>query len=218
MKVQKVGATRRGVRRVVASGAIVALSGAAVIAVGSGANVGATSNYTRTCFQELGQRHIAQLNAPLVDITLTPTGRGCWLVGADGGVFAFGDAHYYGSAAGLGLVSSVAGIEPTPDDQGYWLYASDGGVFNFGDAGYFGSAGGSVRVNPIVGMRVTPGGDGYSLTDSVGRVYRFFDTAPSADSLARAAKVGRKVESKAERKAARKAGRKATRVKLHVKH
>jgi hypothetical protein len=27
----------------------------------------------------------------------TPTGRGYWLVCADGGVFAFGDAEYFGN-------------------------------------------------------------------------------------------------------------------------
>jgi hypothetical protein len=34
------------------------------------------------------------LNAPCVGIAATPSGRGFWLVGADYGVFAFGDAEY----------------------------------------------------------------------------------------------------------------------------
>jgi hypothetical protein len=29
----------------------------------------------------------------------TPTGKGYWFVAADGGVFTFGDAPFYGSAA-----------------------------------------------------------------------------------------------------------------------
>jgi len=33
----------------------------------------------------------------------TPDGHGYWLVGADGGVFAFGDAGFHGSAADSGL-------------------------------------------------------------------------------------------------------------------
>ncbi len=37
--------------------------------------------------------------APIVGIAATPDGDGYWLVGADGGVFAFGDAHFFGSAA-----------------------------------------------------------------------------------------------------------------------
>ena len=36
-------------------------------------------------------------NAPIVGIASTPTGRGYWLVAADGGVFAFGDATYLGN-------------------------------------------------------------------------------------------------------------------------
>lgn len=38
-------------------------------------------------------------NAPIVGVTRTPDGQGYWLAGADGGVFAFGDAAFHGSAA-----------------------------------------------------------------------------------------------------------------------
>jgi len=37
--------------------------------------------------------------SPIVGIAATPDGGGYWLVGADGGVFAFGDAIFHGSAA-----------------------------------------------------------------------------------------------------------------------
>lgn len=36
------------------------------------------------------------VNAPVVGIAATPTGQGYWLVCADGGVFAFGDAQFHG--------------------------------------------------------------------------------------------------------------------------
>lgn len=36
------------------------------------------------------------VNAPIVGMAATPTGKGYWLVAADGGVFAFGDAVYLG--------------------------------------------------------------------------------------------------------------------------
>jgi hypothetical protein len=36
------------------------------------------------------------LNAPVVGITATPDGKGYWLTAADGGVFAYGNANYYG--------------------------------------------------------------------------------------------------------------------------
>lgn len=37
------------------------------------------------------------VNAPITGIAATPTGRGYWLVSADGGVFAFGDAQFFGN-------------------------------------------------------------------------------------------------------------------------
>jgi hypothetical protein len=210
----------RGYRRFVAAGAAVVLSGSMLVAAVSGA--GAKANFTRECFQGFGSRHIAHLNGPLVDLAETPSGRGCWLVGADGGVFTVGDAKFYGSAAGLRLVSPVVGFARTPSGRGYWLLAADGGVFNFGDAGYFGSAGGAVRANPMIAIRVSPAGNGYLLTDSAGKVYRFLGAAPVPPSIAIAAtatkaaahphKAERKVSRKTVRKADRKAARKASRV------
>jgi hypothetical protein len=40
----------------------------------------------------------------------TPDGRGYWLVASDGGVFAFGDATFYGSAGGTATGQPVVGI------------------------------------------------------------------------------------------------------------
>ena len=37
------------------------------------------------------------LNQPVVGMAATPDGKGYWLVAADGGIFAFGDARFYGS-------------------------------------------------------------------------------------------------------------------------
>lgn len=37
------------------------------------------------------------VNAPIVGMAATPTGKGYWLVAADGGVFSFGDAAYFGN-------------------------------------------------------------------------------------------------------------------------
>ena len=38
------------------------------------------------------------MNRPIVGIAV-PSGRGYWLVASDGGIFSFGDAHFYGSPA-----------------------------------------------------------------------------------------------------------------------
>jgi beta-N-acetylhexosaminidase len=78
--------------------------------------------------------------------------RGYWEVGSDGGVFAFGDAGFYGSLGGRVLNGSIVGVASTPDGRGYWEVASDGGVFSFGDASFYGSMGGQPLNAPAVGM------------------------------------------------------------------
>lgn len=42
---------------------------------------------------------VVQAQAPIVTMQPTPTGKGYWIVTADGAVFAFGDAQYYGRVA-----------------------------------------------------------------------------------------------------------------------
>ena len=73
--------------------------------------------------------------APVVGMAATHDGNGYWLVGSDGGIFAFGDAGFHGSTGGLKLNAPVVGMAATTDGGGYWLVASDGGIFNYGDAG-----------------------------------------------------------------------------------
>ena len=41
-----------------------------------------------------------RLNQPIVGMAPTPTGNGYWLVASDGGIFAFGDARFFGSTGG----------------------------------------------------------------------------------------------------------------------
>ena len=82
----------------------------------------------------------------------TRTGSGYLLAGADGGVFSFGDAGFYGSLGGVALNAAVVGVASTPDGRGYWLVGADGGVFSFGDAGFYGSLGGVTLNRRVVGM------------------------------------------------------------------
>ena len=81
------------------------------------------------------------LAASISGAAVTPTGKGAWQVGLDGGVFAFGTAPFEGSLPGIGVIPNtpIVGIASTPDGQGYWLVGADGGVFAFGDAGFYGS-------------------------------------------------------------------------------
>ena len=43
------------------------------------------------------RRAARHLNQPIVGMAATPTGQGYWLVARDGGIFAFGDAGFFGS-------------------------------------------------------------------------------------------------------------------------
>ena len=92
--------------------------------------------------------------APVVGMAATSDGGGYWLVASDGGVFAFGDAGYFGSMGGRALVKPMVGMAAAPNGDGYWTVASDGGVFAFGGARYFGSMGGKPLARPVVGMAV----------------------------------------------------------------
>ncbi|HVL93002.1 MAG TPA: hypothetical protein VM264_06615 [Acidimicrobiales bacterium] len=102
-------------------------------------------------------------------------GNGYWLAGADGGVFALGNAAFHGSAGALRLTRPIVGIAATPTGKGYHLVAGDGGVFAFGDAEFKGSTGGRLLNAPIVGMAPTPTGGGYWLVASDGGVFSFGD-------------------------------------------
>jgi len=70
------------------------------------------------------------LPAPIVTTVSTPTGKGYWLLGANGTVYPFGDAQSYGSASGFRAV----GMAPTKDGKGYWVVGSNCEIAAFGDA------------------------------------------------------------------------------------
>ena len=125
-----------------------------------------------------------RLNQPIVGMGAGPPsgasgsagpGTGYWLVAADGGIFAFGDARFHGSTGDIRLNQPIVGMAATPSGGGYWLVARDGGVFAFGDARFHGSTG-DIRLNqPIVGMAATPSGGGYWLAAADGGVFAFGD-------------------------------------------
>lgn len=83
---------------------------------------------------------VSKLNAPIIGVWYTSTGQGYWQIGADGGVFAYGDAHFYGSMANEKLAAPITGFASTPNNDGYILTGADGGLFRFGNAPYFGQA------------------------------------------------------------------------------
>ncbi|MCA1842418.1 MAG: hypothetical protein LC792_04375, partial [Actinobacteria bacterium] len=114
-----------------------------------------------------------QAFATIADNEQSP--QGYWFVAADGGIFAFGNARFYGSTGNLRLKLPIVGMATTPSGKGYWLVAADGGIFAFGDAGFFGSTGALKLNQPIVGMASTPSGKGYWFVARDGGLFAFGD-------------------------------------------
>jgi hypothetical protein len=112
-----------------------------------------------------------------VAVFVSPTlGTGYWALGADGGVFSFGQAPEEGSTGAMDLGQPVVGMAATPDAGGYWLAARDGSIFGFGDAGFYGSVPSlGVKVSDMVGIAATPDGGGYWMVGSDGGVFSFGD-------------------------------------------
>ena len=75
----------------------------------------------------------ARSTRPVVGMAATSDGGGYWLVASDGGVFAFGDARFFGSMGGRPL-DPTRGGDGRRAGGGYWMVASDGGIFAFGGA------------------------------------------------------------------------------------
>lgn len=110
-------------------------------------------------------------------LSYPPAVTGYYLAGADGGVFAFGDARFHGSMVGR-LNTPVVDIERTRSGKGYWLVSRDGGVFAFGDARFYGSMAGRRLNAPVVAIARTPSSEGYWLLGRDGGIFAFGDAGP----------------------------------------
>ncbi|MDQ1520714.1 MAG: hypothetical protein QOI55_1787 [Actinomycetota bacterium] len=168
------GASRRLLRAAVVLIALTALGGALLASRPAGAAAATSNTVTSHGAPVLGSPP-PNLAQPSVGIASTPSHQGYWVVARDGGVFAFGDAKFYGSTGGTLLARPIVGIAPTPTGNGYWLVADDGGVFSFGDAHFFGSLGATRLAAPITAIAATPTGGGYWLAANDGGVFAFGD-------------------------------------------
>ena len=93
-------------------------------------------------FVNRGSAAAKRISWVMVGAAATPNRSGYWMVGADGGVFSFGNAHFYGSTGGdAAQRSRSTRSRRRSPGKGYWLLAWDGGVFSFGDAHFYGSTG-----------------------------------------------------------------------------
>ncbi|MGQ0823994.1 MAG: FG-GAP repeat domain-containing protein [Actinomycetota bacterium] len=102
--------------------------------------------------------------------------RGYWFLGADGGLFSFGGAPFFGSVAGsLRPGETAVALQVSPTGNGYYILTSQGRVFTFGDARSHGSMEGQPLNAPIIGMAPTPGNGGYWLLGRDGGIFSFGD-------------------------------------------
>ncbi|MCP4960217.1 MAG: hypothetical protein GY925_13235 [Actinomycetia bacterium] len=116
---------------------------------------------------------------PIVSMARSTEGDGYYLLGEDGGVFAF-NAPFYGSTGDIVLDLPVVSLVAHPLGDAYWFVARDGGIFAFGpEAGFYGSLPEYVPYSQlaadVVGMAVTATGKGYWLVAEDGGVFAFGD-------------------------------------------
>jgi len=123
------------------------------------------------------------LNAPIVGMVPSSDGGGYFMVASDGGVFAFGDAHFAGSCPGVGgCAGAAAAVVPDASGNGYWLITKTGNVYAFGDAPYHGGPGN--QGFPVTSAVRTGDGGGYYVLLADGAVYAY------GDAVARGGPVG----------------------------
>ena len=114
------------------------------------------------------------LNAPIVGMVPSADDGGYFMVASDGGVFAFGDAHFAGSCPGIGgCLGAAVSVMPDASGNGYWLVTSLGYVYAFGDAGNYGSPG--PQSVPVTSAVRTPDGGGYWILFANGAVAPYGD-------------------------------------------
>jgi hypothetical protein len=124
----------------------------------------------------------------VVGVAPSASADGYWTVAADGGVFSYGDARFFGSLGGRRLAGPIVGIAATPSGRGYWLAGADGGVFAFGDARYLGSLAGS-GTHRIVGIAAHPWGQGFWLVADDGTVKGFGESSVASGPHATSARA-----------------------------
>ena len=122
------------------------------------------------------------LNAPIVGMVPSATGSGYFMVASDGGVFAFGDAHFAGSCPGIaGCSGAAVAVMPDASGNGYWLVTKTGNVYTFGDAPYYGGPG--AQTVPVTSAVRTPGGGGYWILFANGVVTAYGDAGNYGEAL-----------------------------------
>ena len=177
-RARKPGALNARWRRVIAAAGALVFAGFASATLASSPAFAADTAAAPNSVLSVGAPHLGPdaglaLKAGVVGIASNPTGRGYWLVGSDGGVFAFGKAGFFGSTGAIQLNAPIAAMAATSNGRGYWLVANDGGVFAFGNARFHGSTAGLPLAAPIVAIVPTKDDGGYWLVAADGGVFAY---------------------------------------------
>jgi hypothetical protein len=106
------------------------------------------------------------------DIAVTRSGQGYLVLMADGGIYPFGDARYFGSPKKSAVAAASLRIAIRSSSDGYWVLGSDGQVRNFGFAAALGSP---AIAGTAVDIAATPSGKGYFVLMDSGEVAAFGD-------------------------------------------
>lgn len=92
--------------------------------------------------------NVPQLVGKIVALVPTHDNNGYWLVGDDGGVFAFGNAPALTMPAGVHPTAAVSTAAATSTSRGLWLASEAGEVFALGDAPYRGGVPDKLHLAP----------------------------------------------------------------------
>jgi len=133
------------------------------------------------------------LNEPIVGIAPTDSGKGYWLVAADGGMFAFGDAEFHGSVPEVlpGVTLNQPVVSLVSQGAGYLLVAGDGGIFTFGSSNFLGSipglgTGGVGTDGAVAAVTVASDRSGYTMLGADGVIWPFGSLAEDLGDIAAA--------------------------------
>jgi alpha-tubulin suppressor-like RCC1 family protein len=101
---------------------------------------------------------------------------GYWMLGADGNIYRFGDARYFGRASyAFPSSTSAVAMKPLADGSGYWIVDSVGKVSAFGNAQNFGGRPPLLPGEKVSTLSATPTAKGYWLFTNRGRAFRYGD-------------------------------------------